>query len=119
MPDSTLTTILDKRLGKTSNLDPKWVEFIRDHHHYLRSRANILRLDSDEKERFRYKFDFLLRTKQVNPKLHWIVKVINDLDQYESFINRDYLYVPTMSDISSLYRQYKTATTVRETDLRT
>lgn len=105
---STLIEELDYKLDKLSNLDPAWVIFITDHTNNIISESETTVITEADRDRFKFKIDHLLRDRDVHQSIHWIVKLINGLNMYETLATKEFLYLPDRSMITDLYRVYRT-----------
>lgn len=100
---------LDKKIDQFSNLDKAWALIVTDHKHFLQDSGQILVIDAESKVRYRNKLEHFLRENRVQGSIWWIVSLINDLTCYDDFTTRDFLHIPSIGDLSGLYRKYRTA----------
>lgn len=107
-----LTEILANKLDNFSNLDQAWYQIILDHKTHIREESTILEISDEDKARFKYKLEHFLRENGINNSIHWIIRLINELDMYYDFTILNSLYIPPIQVISNLYRQYRTSAIV-------
>lgn len=105
----TLQDKLNTMIDKLTNVDPLWVIFVKDHLSYIKSASVVVEVTNADRDRYRFKFEHFLRDKQCQPSVMWIARLINDLSMYEDFTTRDTIAIPSIADVTQLYRKYRTA----------
>jgi len=108
----TLVDSLDIKLDKLSNLDHNWVTFIIDHIPNIIADSTKSEITAADKDRFKFKVDHLLRDRDVNQSIRWIIKLVNGLTMYETLQTKEFIYLIDKSYITNLYRKYRTSTKV-------
>jgi len=107
-----LTDILVSKIDNFSNLDLGWYQMILDHKQMICRESPVIIISDEDKVRFKFKLEHFLRENHINQAIHWIVRLVNDLDTYHDFTLLNALYTPQLQTISNLYRQYRTSITV-------
>jgi len=92
-----------------------WVMFIYDHKKYIKNNSDLVTITLEDKNKYKYMFKAFLRSKKYNQRIYWIVKIINNLEYTnEEFTSRDFLFIPTESFITELYRLYQTSKKIKK-----
>ena len=111
-----MTNLIDEltqRLDNLSNLDPNWKQFVIDHKKVISDEGSIVDITDEDRSKYKFKLDHFLRDKNSPVNIDWIVKLINDLDQYEDFTKLSNIIIPNHSSVVTLYRKYQTSFQVR------
>lgn len=111
-----MTNLIDEltqRLDSLSNLDPNWKQFVIDHKKVILDEGSIIDITDEDRSKYKFKLDHFLRDKNSSISIDWIVKLINDLDQYEDFTKLSNIIIPNHSSVVTLYRKYQTSFQVR------
>ncbi len=103
---------LKRQHTKLSILDRDWYTFVYDHRDYIRNNSAVIKIDDVMLARFEHKIDHMLRSNNCNKQLLWIGRLINTLNFLSPLQLGTVIYVPSMSFIEQLYRQYQTSTKV-------
>jgi len=91
--------------------DSSWVHFLKDHRNYLLSNSEIITLDPNVMNSFRYHTTQLLQEYNVDQRMYWIVLFLNQIKGEWGVVDLDTLIIPTESAVSNLwgkYQSYKT-----------
>lgn len=113
MPIGSFNTLVDElsrmktKISDTSDL--AWVTFVTDHKKHIITNSVIVPLDNASKDRYKLKLEHFLRDNSGNISAYWICRMINDLNEYDEFTLRDFIYIPNMGYITNLYRSYRTS----------
>lgn len=105
----TLTDTLYKNINRLSNNDADWVNFVDNYTEQIQENATQLTITPAIIDRYKNKFYHLMRDNYCPIYLVWIALKINDLNEYEDFVNKDFVYIPNVSHVQSLFRLYKTS----------
>ena len=105
--DENINSIYDAR-----NL--KWKRTIIDHKDYLiRIGSFIEKVNFEKNISFKYNLKYFIDIKVLEKNSNikrnevlWIVKILNDIDDDNDFINKDFIYVPNIEILNDLYEQF-------------
>jgi hypothetical protein len=100
------------KITKLNNTDKDWVIFVNDHVEMIKSSAFEVVVSDADRDRYLYKFDHFLRDNNCDINIVWIAKMINYLNSYDDFTIKSSILIPDQSTIFSLYRLYRTSTTL-------
>lgn len=109
---TTLQESITKKISKLNNSDPLWVTFVNDYIFLIKANADVIEISDADRDRFQNKLIHFLREKNYDSEITWIILLINELNIYDDFTLRNYLYIPTMNYITKLYRQYQTSNNI-------
>jgi hypothetical protein len=87
--------------------DAAWVRFLKDHRKYLLDNSNTVPIGSELSSTFRFHLAELLKEKQIDPKNHWIIVWLNQLEGEWGTIDLDYILVPRDAALINLWDKYK------------
>lgn len=107
-----MTKLIDQLTNKNTKLtnnDAGWIIYINDHIDIIKSESTTVVIDDIIRDRYRFKFDHFLRDNTIRIDIAWIAKLINDLDTYDDFTLRTFVYLPDVTKIETMYRQYRTS----------
>lgn len=100
------------KMTKLSNTDKAWVIFINDHIETIKDTAFEVAVSDADRDRYLYKIDHFLRDNGCDINTMWIAKMINYLNSYDDFTIKQSILIPNHNTIFSLYRLYRTSTTL-------
>jgi len=103
---------LDKKLSKLNITDVAWRVFITDHIDVIKAASSEISITDETRDRYRYKFEHLMRDNSCHPSIIWIARLINDITMFEDFTTRSTLLIPGVTEINQLYRVFRTSTTL-------
>ena len=105
---STLKDTL-KDLDTTSqSYDSEWIQFIQDHMIEIRNKSNIVQITPEEMFRYRYRPEDYLDSINVEISLSWIMMMINQIQNRQSFNSLQILYIPNSKYIDNLKEKFGT-----------
>ncbi len=105
----SLAKALKHKVNKLSNIDRKWVMFVKDHSNYLKDMSNVVVVDDAMAGRYKYKLNHLLRDNFVSDETIWLVKEINQKRDMDILVTGDQLHIPSNSQITDLFRLFRTS----------
>lgn len=112
---STLREIYEEQVDQYCSEDQNWVQFVRDHFHYLRNTAQEILLDVYRHNTMKYRLeDFLEDQLKMSKSTAWIVLMINQLNSNVDFRELNSILIPDMRVIDYLRTTYDTVVANQE-----
>ncbi len=106
---ATLKETYENQITQYSSDDQHWVQYVRDHFHYIRNTAQETILEIYRHNTMKYRLEDFLDEQLHFPKsAAWIVLLINQLNTNADFVGLNSILVPDMGVIQTLHTTFRT-----------
>jgi hypothetical protein len=104
-----ITNILQKDISY--DIDPEWLQFLRDHKNFLIKNSILTPITPNEKYRYRYRLREYVKQKNISVVHTPVVCIINDISSHD--FNHDSILLPNENVLNNLRSTFKSSTSER------
>lgn len=102
---STLTARLARRISQYSEVNPQWVQYVKDHRQYLLTTAYDQYMTKEDAWIYRYRPEEYLANLSYDTSITWLVLWLNQLTT-ETFIGLNSFKLPEISTLRDMYSMF-------------
>ncbi len=107
MAITSLADRLSISVNPFDNLDPDWVQYVKDHRSVLMETSVIKSVPANAMFTYRYRMPTLLNKLGSDSSITWIVMWLNQLKTNADVVNLTELTLPTIDTVKSLYQSFQ------------